>query len=66
MIGIVDRLEGQFAVIETENGTFINRSVDFFKQVLREGDKVDLNTGDVLATGFDNHDISAYQHLFKK
>ena len=44
MYGVVDRFEGKFVVIETDDGRIVNIEKHLFPNTIKEGDVVDLES----------------------
>lgn len=43
MFGVVDRFEGEFAVIETDNGKILNLKISLLPKDISEGDVINLD-----------------------
>ncbi|WP_195267748.1 hypothetical protein [Eubacterium sp. 1001713B170207_170306_E7] len=64
MTGIVDRIEGTTAIVEREDGIFVNEPVSNYEAPIKEGYKVDLERHEVLVSDFNKDDLSRINQYF--
>lgn len=65
MIGIVDRIEGNKAIVEHEDMSLEAIAIDLFDRAPREGDHVDLDNFTIVKSDFNPGDTSEVDQFFK-
>ena len=65
MQGIVDRIEGDFAIVELEESVFTEISVDELPRIPQEGDLIDLDSKQIIQSDFNKDDLTTICQYFK-